>query len=357
MTRVSIKTVAAAAGVSFQTASKVLNGKGSVSPATRARIIRVAAELGYVPNGIARGLVTRSTRTVGVIAARRTDQVLLQFVIGAEREARREGHCVIVGSLDDEGDGEGDSAEEYLRMLVERRVDGVLLAAPELEHASYVMPLLRGRPAVALQGIASGELPCAGTDQERVGALATEHLLALGRRRIATITGQPSRLAVWGRQRGYEQALRAAGLGLDVRLVEHADWEIEGGYRATLRLLERVPDLDAIFVHNDTMAVGVLSALHERGRRVPDDCAVIGCDDIPVAAHTIPRLSTVRIPFFDLGRAAMRLLLDAIAQPASDVQRVDLPVELVCRQTCGCGADGGHAAANGVLTRAPGALR
>lgn len=334
MTRGSIKTVAAAAGVSFQTASKVLNGKGSVSPETRERIVRAAARLRYVPNAAARSLVTRSTRTIGVVATRLTDPVLVQFVVGAEREARRQGHCVIIGSLDEDGaDG-----EEYLRMLVERRVDGLLLAAPELEQAAYVMPIIGGRlPAVALQGIAGAELSCAGTDQVRVGELATGHLLELGRRRIATVTGRTSRHAVRDRLRGYQRALRSAGLELDASLVEHADWEVDGGYRATLRLLERVSDLDAIFVHNDTMAIGVLSALHERGRRVPDACAVVGCDDIPAAAHTIPRLSTVRIPFFDLGEAAMRLLLDAISDPTPEVRRVSLPVDLVCRDSCGCG--------------------
>jgi LacI family transcriptional regulator len=176
----------------------------------------------------------------------------------------------------------------------------------------------------------------------RVGELATGHLLELGRRRIATVTGRTSRHAVRDLLRGYQRALRSAGLKLDASLVEHADWEIDGGYRATLRLLDRAPDLDAIFVHNDTMAIGVLSALQERRRRVPDECAVVGCDDIPAAAHTIPRLSTIRIPFFDLGEAAMRLLLDAVSDPTPEVRRIDLPVALVCRATCGCGGKSGQ---------------
>lgn len=333
MSRVSIKTVAAEAGVSFQTAGKVLNGKGSVSPETRERIVSAADRLGYVPNGAARSLVTRSTRTIGIVAGRLTDLALMELVVGAEREARRQGHCVIIGSVDDDGaDGEA-----YLRMLVERRVDGLFLVAPGLEEAPYVLPIVRGRlPAVGLQGIARGDFSSAETHQERIGELATGHLIAQGRRRIGTITGRTNRDVVRRRQHGYEAALRAAGIAPDPRLVEHADGEIEGGYRAMLGLLDRAPDLDAIFVQTDAMAVGALSALHERGRRVPDDCAVVGCDDIPVAAHTVPRLSTVRIPFFEVGEAAMRVLLDAIAQPELGPRRAILPLTLVCRETCGC---------------------
>jgi LacI family transcriptional regulator len=333
MTRVSIKTVAAAAGVSFQTASKVLNGKGSVSPGTRERIVGAADRLGYVPNGAARALVTRSTRTVGIVAADLADSVLALFVAGAEREARARGLCVFIGTLDPDGaDG-----ERFLRLLIERRVDGLLLAAPQLERAAYVAPVVHGRlPAVSIYAVVGDEVPWVGNDQFHVGELATGHLLAAGRRRVATITGHLARRAARDRLLGWEQAHRTVGRVADPALVEHADWLIDGGRAAAERLLDRAPDVDGVVVQNDMMAIGALEALRERGRRVPDDCAVIGCDDIPVAAHTLPPLATVHVPFHEVGATAMRHLLEIIDDRSRAARRIVVPVRLVCRATCGC---------------------
>src|SRR5437016_8926898 len=150
MASVSIKDIAARAGVSFQTVSKVLQGKGSVSPRTRAWNQEVADQLGYVPNTLARSLVSQRTGTIGVVASDFSDYVLTQFVVGAEREARRQEQCVIVGSLSEHG----DDAERYIHILLERRVDGILLAAPQLEENKCVGELLRGRlPIVSIQRV------------------------------------------------------------------------------------------------------------------------------------------------------------------------------------------------------------
>ena len=147
MAPVSIKDIADRTGVSFQTVSKVLQGKGSVSQETRAWIQEVAEQLGYVPNTLARSLVSQRTGTIGVVASDFSDYVLAQFVVGAEREARRQGQCVIVGSLDHEG----SEGERYIRLLLERRVDGILLAAPQFEHNTQVGEMLLGKvPVVSM---------------------------------------------------------------------------------------------------------------------------------------------------------------------------------------------------------------
>lgn len=337
MASVSIKTVAARAGVSFQTASKVLNGKGSVSERTRQRIVEAASQLGYVPNAVARGLVTRSTRTVGVVASDLSDDVLAQFVVGAEREARRQGHSVIISIVG----GEGGDGEQYLRTLVERRVEGILLAAPELERQAHVGEVLRPTvPVVSIHAVPGAQVTLVGSNHVETALLATRHLLEHGHRRIGTITGPRIRRVVDSRLRGYEQALHEAGISLDADLVEEGDWQVEGGYGAAARLLDRAPELTALFVQNDTMAIGVLSLLHQRGRSAPDGCALVSCDDIPAARHTIPPLSTVRIPLFETGATAMRLLLERIAEPTGAPRRVLLPVELVARESCGCVARG-----------------
>jgi LacI family transcriptional regulator len=330
---VSIKTVAALAGVSFQTASKVLNGKGSVSEQTRQRILESATWLGYVPNAVARGLVTRSTRTVGIVASDLTDYVLAQFVVGAEREARAKGHSVIIGTVD----GNGSDGERYIRTLVERRVEGILLAAPELERQPRLGEILgTSAPVVSIHAVSGARVTLVGSNHVETGLLATRHLLSHGHRQIGTIAGQRNRRVVHSRLTGYEQALREAGLVPDPNFVEEGDWQVEGGYEATRRLLLRAPDITALFVQNDIMALGALSALHEAGRSVPGDCALVSCDDIPAACRTIPPLTTVRVPFYQTGATAMQLLLDRISEPDSEPKRVLLPVDLVIRQSCGC---------------------
>lgn len=332
MTRASLRDVASESGVSFQTAGKVLNGKGSVSEATRERILRAARELDYVPNAVARGLVTRKTFTIGIVAGDLADAELARFVVGAEREARRRGHAVLIGNVD----GGGTDAERYLQMLLERRVDGILTAAPQMERDGRAGELLRGpTPAVSIHRVPGRGVSLVGSDHRQTGLLATGHLLDLGHRRVATVTGSGDRQVTAHRLEGYEKALADAGIPFDPALVESGGWEADGAYEATLRLLDRAPDATAFFVQNDVMAMGVLSALREKGLAVPGDVAVVGCDDIPLAAHAAPPLTTVHVPFYETGRTAVRLLLDTMAGKVEEPERVLLPVQLVVRESCG----------------------
>ena len=320
--------------MSFQTVGKVLNGKGSVSPETRERILDAARGLGYVPNALARSLVTQSTCTIGIVASDLSDAVLAGFVVGAEREARRRGHGVLIGSID----REGTDAERYLRMLLERRVDGILTAAPQMERDARIGELLRDSvPAVSIHRVPGGGVSLVGSDHVETALLATRHLLGLGHCRIATVTGSADRQVTSHRLRGYRAALAEAGVEFDPALVESGYWEADGAYEATLRLLDRTPGITAVYAQNDTMALGVLSALHERGLVVPEDCAVVGCDDIPIAVHAIPPLTTVHVPFFETGETAVRLLLDRISGEESRPRPVLLPVRLVRRVSCGAG--------------------
>ena len=332
MAHVSLKDVAARAGVSFQTASKVLNGKGTVSAETRRRILGAADALGYVPNALARSLLTSRTCTIGVIASDFSDTVLSQIVVGVEREARRHGHCVIIGSVD----RDGSDGARYLRELIERRVDGIVTVAPKLEGDPRVGELLRGGvPAVTTHHVAGGGVSVVRPDDFQAAFLATRHLTALGHRRIGTITGCRAGRVSHIRVEGYRHALVESGIPFDPDLVEAGDWEVEGGYQATHRLLDRAPDLTAVFAQNDPMAVGVLSALHDRGWGVPDDCAVVGCDDLTLAARTIPPLTTVHVPFLETGETAARLLVESIGARAAkrtpEPRQVLLPVHLVYR--------------------------
>jgi LacI family transcriptional regulator len=333
---VSIKEVAARAGVSFQTASKVLNGGDvRVSAETQQRILAAAAELGYQPNTIARSLVQRSTATIGLVASDATDVAIAQASVAAEQEARRHGHSVLVGHL---AVGGADGAD-IVRTLIERRVDGILVAAPEVEEDTQVADLLRKYvPAVSLQAVPGGGVPLVGSNHRDTGRLAAEHLISLGHTAIGTVTGSFRRRVTRSRLHGYEDALRAAGIEPHEDLVVEGDWSPHGGAEATRLLLERSPGVTAIFVHSDMMAIGVLSALHASGRRIPEDVAVVGCDDIPFAEYLSPPLTTVRVPLAETGRTAINLLLNAIAGNPVPEKPPLLPVELIVRASCGAGA-------------------
>lgn len=325
-----MKDVAARCGVSFQTTSKVLNGKGSVSPATRARILHAAQELGYVPNLAARSLVVRRTQTIGMIVGSLGDQNLSRFIVGAEREARSQGYAVVIWSVASE---DGPDAGNVFPALLERRVDGILLAAPELEDDAEL-----GRvrdlsvPVVSIHHVPGGGVSTVGSDHELGGYLATKHLLDRGHRTIATVIGVPARRVAQSRLRGYRRALEEAGLAFDEELVEGAGWQLGPAFTATTRLLDRRPDITAVFAQNDLMAIGVLSALRGVGKRVPDDVAVIGYDDLPVAAYVSPALSTIRVPFAETGVRAMSALLRLLGEGGVPRKQL-LPLQLVERES------------------------
>jgi LacI family transcriptional regulator len=325
---VSLKDVAARAGVSFQTASKVLNGNHRVvSEATRERILAAARELGYLRNALAHGLVTSSTYTIGVIGDDLGDRVLAQFLVGAEQEARRHGHSVLISITDpDRADFEG-----CVRQLLERRVDGILAAAPHSENDPGIGDLLRGRvPAVSIHHVPGGSVPVVGSDHAETGRLAAEHLLDLGHRQIATIAGPTTRRVTRSRLRGFRAALDEAGIDLPDSRLASAAWTAATGFTAMRVLIEREPGITAVFAQNDDMATGALAALGKLGRRVPDDCAVVGCDDLPQAPFLVPPLTSIHIPFRDTGRAAMALLLERI-NDAEHADRVLMPVRLIAR--------------------------
>lgn len=301
----SLKDVAALAGVSFQTVSKALKGSGRVSEETRSRVREAAETLGYVPNALARGLQTRATGTLGVLNSDFSNTIIAQHLVGIEREARRLGFGVLVSSLDTQGSG----ADRAMRTLMERRVDGIICNAPVVEDDPALGATLRaGVPAVALHSVAGGGVPVLHSDLRLSGRLPLLHLLQLGHRRIGIVLGLRARRVTRRRLAAYEELLGEYGMTLPASMTEEGDWKVEGGHQAAHRLLDRNPGLTALVVQNDEMAVGVLNALYERGLRVPDDCSVVGCDDLPVAARTIPPLTTVRLPFHETGAAAVRML-------------------------------------------------
>jgi DNA-binding LacI/PurR family transcriptional regulator len=334
--RPTIRDVAARAGVSHQTVSRVINGRNEVTTETRERVLAAIRELQYVPSPLARGLMGSRTHSLGMVTADVTDQTFAQAVAGAELEARRRGYYLMVASV--EGEQEDDEVQ-YLRLMLERRVEGLIVFRPQLPLAPEQLPPAVER--VPLVSIGSSELPgfmAVDVDNRGGGFEATSLLIRKGHRAIATISGPREWPSARARVDGYRDALREAGLPDEEGLVEAAsDWGLESGQQALRRLLARGTEFTAVFAHSDLLALGAIRELRSRGLAVPDDVSVVGFDDIPVASFVEPPLTTVRQPMREVGALAAKLLLDRIAGDggAPVGGRVHLPVLLIERGSVG----------------------
>lgn len=331
--RPTIKTVAARAGVGRTTVSRVVNGSDLVSADARSRVLAAIKELNYVPNSVARGLVTNRTDAVALVIPESESRLgsepffaaLIRGVSGALAESRIQLQLMLVRD-----EAERDQLTES---LATRRVDGVLLVSVHSEDRLPGMLEEMGLPTVLAGRRDAGEqLSYVDSDNAGGAVEAVRHLLRSGRRRIATITGPQDMDVGRSRLAGWRTAHREAGMPVDELLVEAGDFTEGSGSRAMRSLLERVPDLDAVFAASDLMAVGALAELRRQGRHVPGDVAVVGFEDSVLARHTDPPLTTVRQPVEELGRTMARILTD-ITRHGAPRQQLTLPTELVVRES------------------------
>jgi LacI family repressor for deo operon, udp, cdd, tsx, nupC, and nupG len=293
--------------VSTATVSRALNGTGQIASPTRAAIEAAVEQLGYRPNTIARSLVTKSTETIALLLPDITNPFYAALVSGIQQYALSHDHTMLLCTT--EGDAERE--EQYLSLLRAKQVDGALvdgLVLPPDRIARFVQD---GFPIVCLdRDIDSTSIPLVQVDNRLGGRLATEHLIGLGHARIAHVTGaQPLGISD-ERLAGYRDALADAGITANPGLVADGRFTEEGGYDATRELLDRSPDFTAVFAANDLSAIGVLHALAESGRRVPDDVSVVGFDDLRLAAFTVPPLTTIRQPALEIAQRATEILID-----------------------------------------------
>jgi DNA-binding LacI/PurR family transcriptional regulator len=332
--RPTIKTVAARAGVGRTTVSRVINGSELVSEKARTAVLAAIAELNYVPNSVARGLVTSRTNSVALVIPESESRLgsepyfsaVIRGVSTTLAETRTQLQLVLVR----------DQAErdQLTESVAERRVDGVLLVSV---HEHDPLPGLledMGLPTV-LAGRRSPDESLSHVHSDNAGGAATAvtHLLARGRRTIATISGPLDMDVARSRLQGWRETLEKAGHEAAERLVASADFTEEGGEAAMRSLLEQVPELDAVFVASDVMAAGALAELRRQGSRVPDDVAVVGFDDSIIARHSNPPLTTVRQPVEEIGSMIARILLEEIGDPEGPRRHVILPTELVVRES------------------------
>lgn len=302
--------VARVAGVSHQTVSRVMNQHTSVRPATRVRVLAAMTELGYRPNRAARALVTGRSGLLGIVAVNTIEYGPASILVGLEQAARNAGQFLAIATVNDP---DRDSVSAAVDRLVMQGIDGLVVLAPLASTEAVLADLPVAVPVVVVEGDAHGRHMTVNVDQAGGARLAVEHLLRLGHRSVWHVAGPQTWWEAPRRLSGWRDALADAGIQAPAHL--SGDWSARSGY-AGGQVLARMPEVTAVFVANDQMALGVLRALHEAGRRVPDHISVVGFDDIPEAAYLIPPLSTVRQDFDEVGRRALALLLDQLTEDA-----------------------------------------
>ena len=337
MTKITIKHVAKQAGLSIATVSRVINNHPDVSGPTRLHVLRVIKELGYEPNAVARSLIQGHSNVLGVVSTGIEFYGPSQTMAGIERQANELGYWLMSSLLPDP---ETDAGEDALRHLLSQQVEGIIWAVPEVgKNRAWICEQSRDLPlpVVFLHMDCRSDVFVVAVDNHAGARLATEHLLAQGRQRIGCISGPMHWWEAQERQRGWRDALTAAGVPANDCLHRLGDWTAAGGLEAFYSLAEHNPDLDAVFVSNDQMALGVLKAAHQLGWRVPDDLAVVGFDDIPEAAYFLPALTTVRHDLKGVGTQAVSMLERMLSAHRTgetlDAESVLITPELIVRDS------------------------
>ncbi len=322
--RVTLRDVAAAAGISHQTVSRVLNNKPDVAEETRARVWQIIKELNYQPNAIARSLIHQRSLTLGIVTAGLKYFGPSRTLNGIAKQAEELGYVLLLKELPEFG---ATDIQPLLNSLLERRVDGILWAVPEVgNNRAWLDDQLAGMPVpiVFMTMQAQPGVSIVAIDNYAGGRMATEHLLEQGYQHIGHITGPLDWWETHQRKAGWFDALHDAGHQVADHHLESGNWSSASGELAIRRLLDRYPEMDAVFVANDQMALGVLQVACEIGLQVPDDLALVGFDGIPEAAYYWPPLTTVYQDQQKAGGTAVRELVRAI-EASRQEQTVDEP--------------------------------
>lgn len=322
--------VARGAGVSLMTVSRVINDKEGVSAVTRQRVLDQIELLGYRPSSIARGLATRRTGTLGLVVPDVANPFFADVAQGVEHVAYAEGYNVFLCNTEEDPKRE----LAVLDSLEEKRVDGLVLCSSRLGEDNLRAVVSR-HPTVVLvnRKLVEEGLHSVLLDDEAGGRLSAQSLLKAGHRAFGFLAGPAVSHSGRERARGHRAALAEAGLAHDARRVRHCAPDVRGGQEAARELLSVHPGITALLCYNDLVAVGALQACAELGRQVPQDVAVVGFDDIPLAALVSPALTTCRVPRYELGTESVRLLLSQIDGCSDGCEEIVLQPELVLRSS------------------------
>lgn len=328
---VTIRDVAAEAGVSYGTVSRVINNHPHVKAGTRDRVLQVMQQLGFVVNRQARSLAGGKSNIIGMLVPDLGTSYIGEIIRGIDAELAVAAYDLMLYTT------HRTAAKEvnYVANLAQGVVDGLLLVLPR-NPADYI-DILTGRkfPFVLIDHHGAGQdCPAVGATNWQGAYQATEYLIGLGHRRIGFITGHMDLGAAVDRLEGYKAALRTHHLFYEAELVYKGNFSQPEGYTGALSLLDLPTPPTAIFASNDVMAMGVMDAVRSRSLRIPEDVSIIGFDDIPQATFVRPALTTVRQPLEQMGRVATQMLLDMFQEPEKRFNRIELPTELVIRSSC-----------------------
>jgi LacI family transcriptional regulator len=327
-TRATIRDVAAAAGVSVATVSKVINDRYGVAAGTVERVRAVIAELGYESSLIARSLRNQRTNVIGILVAD-IEPFSAELLKGAAKAIRGSGYELVVYSAGGEAAHAVGWENRYLSRLSGTLIDGAVIVTPTVLAPSY------GAPVVAVDPHTGGEdVPTVDSDNRRGAELATEHLLALGHRRIAFLAGRADLESARLREDGFRAAMAAAGVPVDPELVQAGEYDEPVSAAAAQRLLTLPEPPTAVFAANDVSAIAAMDVALTLGMHVPRDLSVVGFDNVPESTLTRPALTTVEQPIQLMGQRAIEMLVQLLAGAEPAAHQVRLPTRLVVRDTC-----------------------
>ncbi|ARP73792.1 LacI family transcriptional regulator [Streptomyces pluripotens] len=326
----SIKDVAAEAGVSVATVSRVLNDHPSVSADARTRVLTAVEALGYRPNAVARSLRTDQTHALGLVISDVLNPYFTELARSVEEEARALGYSVIIGNADERP----DLQDHHVRTLLDRRIDGLLVSPTDGGSPLMLEAARAGTPMVFVDRWIPGvDVPVIRTDGRAAVRDLVAHLHGLGHRRLAIIAGPAATTTGQERVGAFREALRAYGIELPDSYIGQGDFQAESGRRVTEEFLRLPEPPEVVFAADNLMTLGALDAIRARGMRVPHDIALAAFDDVPWFVHTDPPITAIAQPTGELGRAAVRALVDRIeGRPSTSVT---LPARLVVRRSCG----------------------
>lgn len=331
--RVTIKDVAQKARVSTATVSRVFNNIGPVEEETRRRVLETAKELRYTPNAVGRSLSTKRTDAIGLLLPDIYGEFFSEVIRGADQTAQQHRYHLLVSS----SHNHRDEIEAALRVM-SGRVDGIIIMSPQIDAEILTTNLPTNLPVVLLSCFVE-DVPFDSLNIDNFGGAKeiVQHLIQHGHRRIAIIKGVENNLDADERLRGYRTALQEAGIAPEENLEICGKFSEASGYEAAKKILSLQPHPAAIFASNDATAIGALSALREMGVAVPQEMALAGFDDIPMARFLSPTLTSVRVSISDLGALAIQKLVEAIREKNHHVkQHVVIPTSLALRESCGC---------------------
>lgn len=333
--KIDIHKVALKAGVSIATVSRALNDNGLVKPATKAKIMKIVNELNYIPNPIARSLSKQSTETIGVVLPDLVGEFFMDFIHSIDEEAYKQNWHVLISS----SHSQRNLIETLIELMGSGRVDGVILMAPQIQNGVYEIIQKSKTPLMLVNSCGDFK----NISQIKINNFKgsfdiVEHLIKVHNyKKIGMINGPKGNCDAEERYAGYLSALKKYKISMNTSLSINGNFDVDSGCIGFTTLMNQKVRPDAIFAANDMMALGAYETAKELGIKIPDDVAIVGFDDIYLSQFLTPRLTTIHVPIHELGRRAVKYLLETVSKKKSKKIRLEvLPTELIIGGSCGC---------------------